>query len=41
MQNRIKSLRLFKGLSQAEFADQLNVDQTAVSNWERGKIILM
>ena len=35
--NRIKCLRLYHSLSQAEFANLFNVDQTAVSNWEKGK----
>lgn len=32
----IKSLRLEKGLSQAELADILNVSQSTLSRWERG-----
>lgn len=35
--NRIKCLRVEKGLSQTAFGKLLNVDQTAVSNWETGK----
>ena len=34
--NRIKALRLEKGLTQTEFADILEVSFQAVSNWERG-----
>ena len=34
--NRIKSLRQKKGLSQQELAKLLFVNQTAVSQWERG-----
>ena len=34
--NRIKELRKEKGLSQAELAKVLFVNQTAVSQWERG-----
>ncbi len=34
--NRIKELRKEKGLSQAELAKALFVNQTAVSQWERG-----
>lgn len=34
--NRIKELRKEKGLSQAELAKILFVNQTAVSQWERG-----
>ena len=35
--NRIKCLRAVRGISQAEFGKIFNVDQTAVSNWEKGK----
>lgn len=35
--NRIKSIRTFYRLSQAKFGELFHVDQTAVSNWERGK----
>ena len=35
--NRIKSIRTFYRLSQATFGELFHVDQTAVSNWERGK----
>lgn len=34
--NRIKALRLKKGLSQRDLASSLFVNQTAVSQWERG-----
>lgn len=34
--NRIKSLRKAAGLSQQELASKLYVNQTAVSQWERG-----
>lgn len=37
MNNRIKCLRLSRGMSQSEFARIFHVDQTAVSNWEKGK----
>lgn len=32
----IKTLRQSKGLTQAELAEKVNVDQSAVSLWERG-----
>ena len=35
--NRIKCLRLVHGLSQDAFGKKFNVDQTAVSNWEKCK----
>ena len=35
--NRIKCLRSVRGISQAEFGRLFNVDQTAVSNWEKEK----
>jgi len=34
--NRIKELRRARGYSQSRLADILNVNQTAVSQWERG-----
>lgn len=34
--NRIKEVRKEKGYSQKSLADALNVNQTAVSQWERG-----
>lgn len=34
--NRIKALRLEKGLTQSEFSDLLCISFQAVSNWERG-----
>lgn len=37
MKNRIKCIRKAHKMSQAVFARQLNVDQTAVSNWENQK----
>ena len=37
MKNRIKNIRKFKKMSQAELAQILNVDQTAISNWENEK----
>ena len=36
-ENRIKILRKSAGLSQTDFARLFSVDQTAVSNWEKGK----
>lgn len=33
---KIKELRQAAGLSQAELAEQVKVNQTAVSQWERG-----
>jgi transcriptional regulator with XRE-family HTH domain len=35
--NKIKCLRSVRGISQADFGKLFNVDQTAVSNWEKGK----
>ena len=35
--NRIKSIRTYFGMSQTAFAEKFGVDQTAVSNWEKGK----
>lgn len=35
--NRIRILRKAQRLSQKAFADLFSVDQTAVSNWEKGK----
>jgi transcriptional regulator with XRE-family HTH domain len=35
--NRIKCLRRSRKLTQAALAAELHVDQTAVSNWEKGK----
>lgn len=35
--NKIKQLRTEKGLSQAKLAERLNVHQTAVSQWEKGR----
>lgn len=37
MDNRIKNIRKYYNLSQKEFGELFNVDQTAVSNWEKGK----
>ena len=34
--NRLRQLRIKSGLSQKELADRLYVNQTAVSQWERG-----
>lgn len=33
----IKALRIDRGLTQAEFADALNVTKKTVSSWEQGK----
>jgi DNA-binding XRE family transcriptional regulator len=33
----LKDLRIKEGMTQAELAKKLEVDQTAVSNWEKGK----
>ena len=33
---KIRECRERKGLSQKELADALGIDQSAVSNWERG-----
>lgn len=33
----IRDLRLASDMTQKELADKLLVDQTAVSNWEKGK----
>ena len=35
--NRIRILRKAKGLSQKSFAELFSINQTAVSNWEKGK----
>lgn len=35
--NRIRQLRKTRGLSQAQVAAELNVHQTAVSQWETGR----
>lgn len=37
MGEKIRALREAKGISQRELAEALGVDQSAVSNWERGK----
>lgn len=37
MGDNIRALREAKGISQRELAEALGVDQSAVSNWERGK----
>lgn len=34
--NRIKQVRKLRGYSQQRLADELNVNQTAISQWERG-----
>lgn len=34
--NRIRNRRKKRGMSQAQLADVLQVNQTAVSHWERG-----
>ena len=36
MKEKIRALREAKGLSQAELAEALGLDQTTVSAWERG-----
>ena len=36
MKEKIRALRETKGLSQAELAEALGLDQTTVSAWERG-----
>ena len=35
----IAAARTNAGLTQKEFADELNVDRTTVVNWEKGKYI--
>lgn len=37
--NQLKLLRVRAGLTQDELAKRVNVDQTAVSRWEKGKNI--
>ena len=37
MKNRMKAIRLYKELTQKDFGKMLNVDQTAISNWETQK----
>ena len=39
MKDIIKNLRKEKGLTQFQLAEQLNLDQTAVSKWERGRAV--
>ncbi|MCL2621381.1 MAG: helix-turn-helix domain-containing protein [Defluviitaleaceae bacterium] len=34
--NRVKELRVEKGIKQADLAQQLGVSQATLSNWERG-----
>lgn len=34
--NRVKDLRIEKGIKQADLAQQLGVSQATLSNWERG-----
>lgn len=34
----LKAWRLASGLTQCEVANALEVDQSAVSNWEKGKV---
>ena len=36
IQERIKELRIEKGLTQAELAKQIDVSQKAIDYWERG-----
>lgn len=36
---KIKELRQAAGLTQAELAAKINVNQTAVSQWERGSVL--
>ena len=37
MKDKIRALRMARGLSQAELADALGLDQTTISVWESGK----
>lgn len=39
MENIIKNLRKEKGLTQAQLAESLKLDQTAISKWENGKAV--
>ena len=34
---RIKKLRLLTGLSQTEFGEKINISQTTISMWEKGR----
>lgn len=34
--NRIKELRVGAGMTQAELAKKVNVDQSSLSHWEKG-----
>lgn len=36
---KVSELRIIKGLTQKQLADLLGLDQTTVSNWERGKVM--
>lgn len=36
--NRLRDLRISRGLNQVEFGESLNVTKQSVSNWENGNI---
>lgn len=38
MGDKIRALREARGLSQNDLAEALGINQSTVSNWERGKI---
>ena len=39
MENRIRQVRKAKKLTQQDIARKLNINQTAISQWERGSTV--